>query len=66
LSTVFLSLSAPKVRKQLGINLSDIIGDTYDVTHRLGDFAAKNRYDEILAPSARNKTGTNLIGFAGL
>jgi RHS-family protein len=37
-----------------------------DVTHKLGDWAIENGYDGILAPSARNATGTNLIGFNGL
>lgn len=50
----------------MGIDLADITGDSYDVTHKLGDWAIENGYDGILAPSARNATGTNLIGFNGL
>ena len=61
-----LDLTDPKVRDQLGVDLTDIVGDDYDVTHKLGDWAIENGYDGILAPSARNATGTNLIGFNGL
>mgnify|MGYP003609570267 CR=1 FL=1 len=60
-----LDLTDSKVRSQLGVNLSDISGNNYDATHKIGDWAIKNGYDGILAPSARNLTGTNLIGFTG-
>ena len=61
-----LDLKDPKVRTQLGVDISDITGDSYDVTHKLGDWAIDNGYDGILAPSARNATGSNLISFGGL
>ncbi len=61
-----LDLTDPKVRDQLGVKLEDITGNSYDKTHELGDWAISNGYDGILAPSARNPTGSNLIGFNGL
>ncbi len=61
-----LDLTDPRVRKQLGIELDEITGNSYDKTHELGDWAKANGYNGILAPSARNPTGSNLIGFDGL
>ncbi|WP_353939690.1 RES family NAD+ phosphorylase [Pantoea ananatis] len=37
----------------------------YEVTHQIGKWAKSQGYDGILAPSARNSTGTNLISFGG-
>ncbi|MGN6230676.1 MAG: RES family NAD+ phosphorylase [Trinickia sp.] len=56
-----LDLTDPQVREQLGVSLSDITGNSYDATHRLGDWASDNGYDGILAPSARDASGANLI-----
>ncbi|WMJ75637.1 RES domain-containing protein [Cytophagaceae bacterium ABcell3] len=61
-----LDLTDAKVRNSLGINLKEITGNDYTSTQKIGDWAIKNGYDGILAPSARNATGTNLIGFTGL
>ncbi len=61
-----LDLTDPKTRKQLGVNLNDIKGDSYKVPHEIGDWAAKNGYNGILAPSARIPGGTNLVVFGGL
>ncbi|MGI0505443.1 RES family NAD+ phosphorylase [Burkholderia cepacia] len=60
-----LDLTDPKVRDQLGVKLEDITGDSYTKTHELGDMAIREGYDGILAPSARNPDGANLISFAG-
>ncbi|SFP08126.1 RHS repeat-associated core domain-containing protein [Ectopseudomonas composti] len=60
-----LDLTNPKVRSQLGVSLRDITGSKYNVTHKIGDWAKSNGYDGILAPSARNPTGANLISFGG-
>ncbi|KVS67639.1 hypothetical protein WK41_21860 [Burkholderia cepacia] len=60
-----LDLTDPKVREQLGVKLEDITGDIYTKTHELGDMAIREGYDGILAPSARNPDGANLISFAG-
>lgn len=58
-----LDLTDPVTRKNLGVTLSDISGDSYAATQRLGDWAKTNGYDGILAPSARNPGGSNLIIF---
>jgi RHS repeat-associated protein len=60
-----LDLTDPQVREQMGVSLPDITGNSYDVTHVLGDWANENGYDGILAPSARNPGGANLISFGG-
>ncbi|WP_041931541.1 RHS repeat-associated core domain-containing protein [Pseudomonas poae] len=60
-----LDLTRADVRKQLGVSLKSITGDKYTETHQIGSWAKANGYDGILAPSARNPTGSNLISFAG-
>ena len=60
-----LDLTDSHVRDQLGVSLDDITGGTYDVTHKIGNMAAANGYDGIVAPSARNPGGSNLISFGG-
>jgi type VI secretion system protein ImpF len=52
-------------RKQLGVSLKSITGNKYTETHQIGSWAKANGYDGILAPSARNPTGSNLISIAG-
>ena len=60
-----LDLTRANVREQLGISLKDITGNEYGVTHQIGSWAKSQGYDGILAPSARNPTGSNLISFSG-
>ncbi|CRM39875.1 RHS repeat-associated core domain-containing protein [Pseudomonas sp. 24 R 17] len=60
-----LDLTRADVRKQLGVSLKSITGSKYTETHQIGNWAKANGYDGILAPSARNPTGSNLISFAG-
>lgn len=59
-----LDLTNPAVRRQLGVSLEQISGDSYHWTHALGDFA-QGRYNGILAPSARQAGTSNLILFDG-
>lgn len=58
-----LDLTNPTVRGELNVKLEEIIGDSYKVTHQLGGFARANGYDGLLAPSARNIGGSNLVIF---
>ncbi|MFS2223464.1 RHS repeat-associated core domain-containing protein [Pantoea sp. B65] len=60
-----LDLTNSGVRDKLGVSLKDITGNSYDVTHQIGSWAKAQGYDGILAPSARNSTGSNLISFFG-
>ncbi|MDF2588006.1 MAG: hypothetical protein K0S41_1847 [Anaerocolumna sp.] len=60
-----LDVSNPQVRKQLGITLDDIIGNNYDVTHKIGEYAKKNGYNGIIVPSARADGGLNIFLFDG-
>ncbi len=60
-----LDLTDSNVRNQLGVDLKDLTGESYKTTQQLGDWAIENGYDGILAPSARNATGSNLISFTG-
>jgi len=64
-----LDLTKPGVREQLGVSLADLTrtsgADKYAITHQVGSWAKAQGYDGILAPSARNPTGTNLISLGG-
>lgn len=60
-----LDVSNPSTRRQLGVTLEDIIGDSYDVTHKIGEFAKTNGFSGIIAPSARADGGLNIIIFNG-
>ncbi|WP_317918917.1 RES family NAD+ phosphorylase [Vibrio sp. MACH09] len=57
-----LDLTDIKVRNQLYVSLEDITksGD-YSKTQEIGKWAKQNGYDGILAPSARNPEGSNLV-----
>lgn len=61
-----LDLTNPKTREMLGVTLEEITGDSYDLTHKLGDFARQNGYDGMVVPSARNAGGVNIVVFKGL
>ena len=61
-----LDLQDKSVRDQLGVSLDDITGDSYKHTHRIGDWAAQNGYNGIIAPSARFAGRANLVIFGGL
>ncbi len=58
-----LDLTDSKVRKELGVTLKDLTSDGYDVTQKIGTYARQNGYDGIIAPSARDKGGANVIIF---
>jgi RES domain-containing protein/uncharacterized Zn-binding protein involved in type VI secretion len=58
-----LDLTNPATRNELNVTLGQITGDSYSTTHQLGTLARTNGYDGILAPSARNPGGTNLVIF---
>lgn len=61
-----LDLTNPKVREQLGINLDQITGESYEFTHVLGSWG-QDKYNGIIAPSARgvsdNKYFVNIVIF---
>ncbi|WP_024461590.1 hemagglutinin repeat-containing protein [Marinimicrobium sp. LS-A18] len=56
-----LDLTDSGVRESLGVKLEDLISDSYSVTHTLGKWAKEQGYDGILAPSARDKAGSNIV-----
>jgi RES domain-containing protein len=58
-----LDLTDPRVREQMGITENDLVGNSYKTTQSIGSAARENGYDGILAPSARDKQGSNLIIF---
>lgn len=60
-----LDVSNPKVRNQLGVTLEDIVGNSYDKTHMIGEYAKNNGYAGVVAPSARADGGLNVILFDG-
>jgi RES domain-containing protein len=60
-----LDLTNPAVRRQINVKLDQITGDSYKLTQKVGDWARTNGYDGILAPSARDSNGSNLIIFPG-
>ncbi|AWM15208.1 hypothetical protein DI487_00005 [Flavobacterium sediminis] len=61
-----LDLTDSKVRKQLGVSLDDLTSDSYDITHQIGTYARENGYDGIIAPSARDNGGANVIIFGDI
>ena len=63
--TNMLDLNNPAVRDRLGVSLTDITADSYSVTHRIGEYARAEGYNGIIAPSARNPGGSNVIIFKG-
>ena len=64
-----LDLTDPKVRKQIGVTKKDItstdLKTKYIKTHKIGEWAKKHGYDGILAPSARNLGGSNIVILKG-
>ena len=60
-----LDLRDPDVRKRLNVTLDDITGNDYTKTHKIGNWARDNGFDGILAPSARNPSGYNMVIFGG-
>lgn len=56
-----LDLTNPNVREQLGVSYKDIISDDYTKTQQIGAWAKENGFDSILAPSARNINGSNIV-----
>ncbi|WP_250465112.1 RES domain-containing protein, partial [Microbulbifer litoralis] len=60
-----LDVTDPVVREQLGVSLEDITGNRYEVTQAVGRYAKDNGFEGVLAPSARDPSGANLISFSG-
>lgn len=63
-----LDLTDPKVREKLGVTVDDLVvtgPGQYDVTHEIGRLAEEAGFNAVLAPSARNSGGDNLIVFGG-
>jgi RHS repeat-associated protein len=63
-----LDLTDPNVRSEIGVSLDDITSTgpgAYDNTHQIGKYAEETGFSAILAPSARDTSGANLIVFGG-
>ena len=58
-----LDLTNPDVLRNLGVDYNSITSDDYSVTHIIGRFALSNGYEGIIAPSARDVGGINVITF---
>lgn len=58
-----LDLADPNVRHNLGVSYESITGNDYSYTHMIGRFAQSNGYDGIIAPSARQPGGVNVVVF---
>ena len=61
-----LDLTDAEVRNQIGVTLEEITAEDYSLTQELGAWAQKQGYEGILAPSARNSGGSNVIVFGDL
>ena len=62
-----IDLTDPKIRQKFNVTLEDIASmDFYDITQPLGDLIKSKGYKGILAPSAQNPGGVNLILFKGI
>lgn len=63
-----LDLTDPATRDHLGVSLDDLTKTgpgQYDITHEIGRSAKEMGYKGIVAPSARNPGGANVIVFGG-
>ena len=64
-----LDLTNPAALKALGVTREQIVRSShgvdgaYDQTQRIARWARKQGYNAILAPSAQNRSGANLITF---
>jgi len=58
-----LDLTNSSVRKQLGITLDQITGDSYKYTQGLGDLLRSRGYNGVLFPSARASGTSNFVEF---
>ncbi|MFC2146452.1 Ig-like domain-containing protein, partial [Acidobacteriota bacterium] len=58
-----LDLTDPKMRQKYNVTLTEITADTYNLTQRLGNVIRNQVYKGILAPSAQNPGGVNLVLF---
>jgi hypothetical protein len=58
-SEALLDLTNTNVREKLGIELNQIIGDSYEFTDVIGTWARKNNYEGIIYPSARGTQYNN-------
>lgn len=57
-----LDLTNSKIRKNLGVSLDDLTSpNNYETTQKIGKYAIDNGYDAILAPSARDAGGVNVV-----
>jgi len=61
----FLDLRDKDMRAYFGVSIGDIVGDSYEHTQRIGDWALANGYRGIIAPSARFAGRANLVVFGG-
>ncbi|MFA8391348.1 RES family NAD+ phosphorylase [Burkholderia ubonensis] len=66
-----LDLTDPAARRALGVTLDQITqsshgGASYDATQRISNWARQQGYQAILAPSAQNSSGVNLVSFQSL
>lgn len=56
------------VRCKKGVSLDDITSSdivAYDKTHQIAKYAEEAGFSTILAPSARDTSGTNIVVFGG-
>lgn len=64
-----LDLTNPAALRALGVTREQItrsshgVSGSYDLTQRIARWARDQGYNAILAPSAKNRTGVNLITF---
>ncbi|HEM7875019.1 RES family NAD+ phosphorylase [Burkholderia contaminans] len=66
-----LDLTDPAARQALGVTLDQITqpshgGTSYDATQAISNWARQQGYQAILAPSAQNPGGVNLVSFQSL
>lgn len=60
-----LDLRDARVQRKLGVTLDDITGDDYTHTQRIGEWALREGFTGIIAPSARFPGRANLVVFGG-
>jgi RHS repeat-associated protein len=61
-----IDLTDPPVLEAIGVTRGQITGNSYAVTHQIGAWAKRRGYDGIIAPSARDSAGANIVSFSSV
>ena len=61
----YVDLTDESVRQQLNLSLEDLLSDDRSITQQIGTEAYMAGFNGIIAPSAKNEGGKNIVSFGG-